>query len=179
MSEKSTNSQALLVIDVQVGLFEKSTPLYQAEKMLARWEGLIAAARQAGALVVFIQHSSDKVLPWGSREWGLHPRLRLQEGDLLVHKTHGNAFEDTPLNSELQARGITRLALCGLVTHGCVKATCQGALALGYAVSLVSDAHSSYSKDAAAQIEKWNAGLAREGARVLPADAIEFGKGPA
>ena len=166
---------ALLVIDVQIGLFEKSTPLYQAEKMLARWEGLIAAARQAGALVVFIQHSSDKVLPWGSREWGLHPRLRLQEGDLLVHKTHGNAFEDTGLAAELSTRGITRLALCGLVTHGCVKATCQGALALGYTVSLVSDAHSSYSKDAAAQIEKWNAGLEREGARVLPADAIEFG----
>jgi nicotinamidase-related amidase len=175
MTKSHLSPQALLVIDVQVGLFEKSTPLYQAEKMLARWEGLIAAARQAGALVIFIQHSSDKVLPWGSRDWGLHSRLEVQPGDLLVHKTHGNAFEDTGLDAELSSRGITRLALCGLVTHGCVKATCQGALALGYTVTLASDAHSSYSKDAAAQIEKWNAELARAGASVVTADEIEFG----
>jgi nicotinamidase-related amidase len=33
--------------------------------------------------------------------------------------------------------------LTGLVTHGCVKATCEGALALGYAAVLAADGHSS------------------------------------
>ena len=66
----------------------------------------------------------------------------------------------------------------GLVTHGCVKATCLGALALGYAVTLAADGHSSYSKDAAPLIEEWNRKLGEAGATVATASQIAFG-GPA
>jgi hypothetical protein len=82
--------------------------------------------------VIYIQHASDRVLPFGSADWQLHPRLHPGEGDLIVHKQHGNAFEDTFLHRELAARSVGRVIVTGLVTHGCVKATCKGALALGY-----------------------------------------------
>ena len=64
------------------------------------------------------------------------------------------------------------MIVTGLVTHGCVKATCEGALALGYAVVLAADGHSSYSKDAARHVEEWNRKLGEAGARVVPAAEI-------
>jgi nicotinamidase-related amidase len=168
-SQRPPERTALLVIDVQDGLFHKSTPIYQAEALLGNIRLLVERAHQTGTQVIYIQHSSDKVLPWGSPEWQLHPSMHLQAEDLLVHKQHGNAFEDTPLDGELRARNIQRLVISGLVTHGCVKATCQGALVQGYQVILVQDAHSSYSKDAARLIEEWNGKLKKEGAELRPA----------
>ena len=163
---------ALLVIDVQQGLFRKSTPIYRAEPLLDTLAMLIERAHVADTLVIYIQHASDKVLPFGSEDWQLHPRLHPGEGDLIVPKQHGNAFEDTPLQAELTGRGIDRVVVTGLVTHGCVKATCLGALALGYAVVLAADGHSSYSKDAAQLIEEGNRKLGEAGARVMPAAEI-------
>jgi len=165
---------ALLVIDVQQGLFRKSTPIYRAEPLLNTIGTLIDRAHAAGTLVVYIQHASDKVLPFGSADWQIHPRLHPGEGDLVVHKQHGNAFEDTSLHTELTARGIGCVIVTGLVTHGCVRATCEGALALRYAVVLAEDGHSSYSKDAARLIEEWNRKLGEAGAQVMPAASIRF-----
>jgi nicotinamidase-related amidase len=163
---------ALLVIDVQEGLFHKPTPLYQAVALLNNIRDLVECAHHTGTPVIYVQHASEKVLPWGSAGWQLHPSLHPQPEDLIIHKQHGNAFEETPLDAELQVRNIHRLVITGLVTHGCVKATVQGALALGYQVILVQDAHSSYSKDAARLIEEWNEKLRLEGAEVYPANSV-------
>jgi nicotinamidase-related amidase len=163
---------ALLVIDVQQGLFRKSTPIFRAEPLLDTIATLIDRAHAASVLVVYIQHASGKVLPFGSADWQFHPRLHPGEGDLIVHKQHGNAFEDTSLHPELAARDVGSVIVMGLVTHGCVRATCEGALALGYTVVLVADGHSSYSKDAARLVEEWNRKLAEAGAQVLPAAQI-------
>lgn len=166
--------RALLVIDVQQGLFHKSTPIYRAQELLAHIDALVAAAHAAGVLVVYVQHASDKVLPWGSDDWQLHPRLHPTDVDLTVHKQHGDAFETTTLHEELAGRGIHSVVIAGLVTHGCVKATCLGARERGYAVTLAADGHSSYSKDAARLIEEWNAKLGAAGVTVTPAAQITF-----
>jgi nicotinamidase-related amidase len=166
--------RALLVIDVQHGLFHKSTPIYRAQALLANIDALVAAAHAAGALVVYVQHASDKVLPWGSNDWQLHPRLQPADVDLIIHKQHGDAFEATTLHEELAARGIQTVVIAGLVTHGCVKATCLGARERGYAVTLAADGHSSYSKDAARLIEEWNAKLPAAGVVVIPAAEVVF-----
>jgi nicotinamidase-related amidase len=162
------------VIDVQQGLFHKSTPIYQAQALLAHIDALVAAAHAAGALVVYVQHASGKVLPWGSDDWQLHPQLQPADVDLIVHKQHGDAFEATTLHEELAARGIQSVVIAGLVTHGCVKATCLGARERGYAVTLAADGHSSYSKDAARLIEEWNAKLLAAGVVVIPAAEVVF-----
>jgi nicotinamidase-related amidase len=51
---------ALLVIDVQKGLFEKTTPIYRAKQVLENINTLINKARQENVPVVFIQHSNNK-----------------------------------------------------------------------------------------------------------------------
>ena len=165
-------ASALLVIDVQQGLFRKSKPIYRAEPLLNTIGTLIERAHAAGLLVVYIQHASDKMLPFGSADWQLHPRLHPGEKDVIVHKQYGNAFEDTPLHTALARCGVGRVIVTGLVTHGCVKATCLGALKLGYAVVLAEDGHSSYSKDAARLIEEWNRKLGEAGAAVVSAAQI-------
>ncbi len=139
---------ALLVIDVQQALFERSTKIYQAEKILENINTLIDSARSHGIPVVFIQHSNDQQLKYGSPGWQFHPQIKPHKTDLLIHKKHGNAFEETDLGEKLRAMRAKELVVCGLVTHGCVSATCVGAVALGYQVTLASDAHSNYSKSA-------------------------------
>lgn len=182
MAKKLTTPQikggpesALLVIDVQRGLFNKSTPIYQAEQLLANIHTLVRRAHEASAPVVYVQHSSEKYLVLGSNDWKLHMRLSPLPDDLRVEKQKGNAFEVMPLMGEMEARQVGRVVVCGLVTQGCVRATALGALQLGYRVVLAGDTHSSYSKDAAKLIEQWNGKLAAAGAEVRPAAEIEFG----
>jgi nicotinamidase-related amidase len=65
-----------------------------------------------------------------------------------------------------------------LVTHGCVKSSCQGAHELGYRVVLVADGHSSYSKDAARLIEEWNQTLSQATVELRLASQVEFSRCP-
>lgn len=154
---------ALLVVDVQQALFERPTPIYRADALLANICALMARARAAGAPVVVIQHANQGFLSQGSPGWQLHPCLQPAADDLRIHKHHGNAFQNTPLQQELDARGIDTVVIVGLVTHGCVKATCIGAAELGYGIVLVSDGHSSYHAEAAHLVDEWNAKLADDG----------------
>ena len=163
---------ALLVIDVQRGLFRKS--LYKAEELLRNINTLIDRARSSGGPVFFIQHSGDKILVKGSPDWQLHPELHRLDTDPVVHKQHGNAFEDTALDAALRSGNVTNVIVAGLVTHGCVKATCIGALELGYRVTLVKDGHSSFSKQAAKLIDQWNQKLNAMGAELRSASEIEL-----
>jgi len=167
-------TSALLVIDVQKGLFEKSTPIYQAHQLLLNINSLISKARRKGTPVFFIQHSSEKNLEMGSDGWKLHPDIQPADGETVIHKVHPNAFEGTNFREELIKRGIDTLVVTGLVTHGCVKATCLGALEEGFRVRLVSDGHSSYSKDAPQLIEKWNTELNRKGAELFETINVSF-----
>jgi len=111
----------------------------------------------------------------GSQAWQLHPAIQPLEGETVIHKCHGDAFEETDLQDALDARGVKTLVVTGLVTHGCVKATCVGALERGYGVVLVADGHSSFSKQAAALIEKWNQKLSEMGAQLKEARHVGLG----
>ncbi len=173
---KSRNDIAMLVIDVQQGLFAKSTPIYKADELLSHIGTLVDRAHRAGAPVFYVQHSAQKWLVKGSDEWQLHPRLHPLDADHIVHKCHGNAFEGTTLQEELEALRIRRLVVTSLVTHGCVRATCMGAHQLGYPVILVSDGHSSFHKQAGKLIEEWNQKLSEGGVELKSTRQINFRK---
>ncbi|MBN2355941.1 cysteine hydrolase [candidate division KSB1 bacterium] len=165
---------ALLVIDVQKGLYEKKTPIYQGDQLLKNINDLIDRARRASVPVIFIQHSNKSYLAEGSDAWQLHPEIQPLRAEIIIHKQHGNAFKDTNLDSALRKRGIVKLVITGLVTHGCVKATVLGGIEQGYQVVLVSDGHSNFNKDAPALIEKWNQSLNENGAELLSTKDVEF-----
>ena len=174
-SDANTSRQsALVVIDVQRALFEKRTPVYHADALLRNIASLVDRAHAHGCPVFVFRHSNQSFLAHGSDGWQLHPAFNPTAADILLDKQHGSAFVDPSFQQQLQARGVHRLVVTGLVSNGCVKATCEDALKLGYAVALVEDGHSSYHKDAAQIIEEWNRRLSASGVEVVAADAVDF-----
>lgn len=122
----------------------------------------------------FIQHSADRYLKYGSDGWQLHPQIQPIAGEPIIHKRHPNSFKDTNLKDELTKRNVSTIVVTGLVSHGCVKATCLGALKEVYQVVLVSDAHSNFSKEAPGMIEKWNRELGNQDALVVATKSVTF-----
>lgn len=140
---------ALLVIDMQVCNFEGSTPVYGGSDLLGKISSLITRARAAGVPVVYVQHCG----PDGAIDqpdtpgWEIHPSVAPLKGDLVVEKRHPDAFQDTNLQRELESRGIQRLIITGIQTEYCIDTTCRRAYSLGYEVTLVKDAHSTWDTD--------------------------------
>jgi nicotinamidase-related amidase len=136
---------ALVVIDVQVMMFDESDPVYQGDALLTKIHALIAQARAAGAPVIFVRHDEPGTpMAAGTPGWQLHPTLVPQSEDLIIDKRTPDAFYETPLQEELAARGIKRLVLVGIQTEICVDTTCRCAFSNGYQVTLVKDAHSTW-----------------------------------
>jgi nicotinamidase-related amidase len=167
-------NQALLVIDVQQGLFRRKTPVFNEKQLLTNICTLVQRARAKKVPVIFVQHSTKDWLAEGSDNWLLHPALRPQPADLFVHKRTASAFAGTGLMSLLQERQISTLLIVGLATHQCVKASCLDARRMGYDVILVSDGHSSFSKEAARLIERWNKALDDENVELRKTGDIWF-----
>jgi nicotinamidase-related amidase len=174
MEETNKSKSALLIIDVQKGLFNQSGPIYNAEILLQNINLLVSKAKTHQIPIIYIQHSNDSILVYGSDAWQFHPAISPTENDYLIHKKHGNAFEETSLREILQSKSVNTLVITGLVTHGCVKATILGAIDLGYSVILVEDGHSNYSKDAPHLIDKWNQKLSKSGVKILKTNEIDF-----
>lgn len=140
------SSTALLVIDVQLGMFEESDPVHRGDELLATINDLITRARNAGIPVIYIQHSGrdDHLLEPGSPGWPIHPAIVPAKGELVIHKRHPDSFQETDLQHELEIRGIRHLIVAGIQTEYCVDTTCRRAYSLGYDVTLVQDAHSTW-----------------------------------
>lgn len=137
-------TSALLIIDVQQGLCEGEGRAFESDEVIARINHVAAKARRAQARVVFIQHESTSgYLEHGTREWQLADGLHVEPGDLRLRKTTPDAFLNTDLQALLKAHGVSELIVCGMHTEFCVDTTTRRALALGYPVTLVADAHTS------------------------------------
>lgn len=157
---------ALVVIDVQTALFQKNTPVYREETLLANINALADAFHGRSLPVFFIHHANTSWLRADTPGWQLHSSLHMLPGDALLGKKVGNAFQEQAVVSALRARDVDSVVVAGLVTHGCVRASCEGALRTGYAVTLAADAHSSFNADAAELIAQWNEKLASLGVAV-------------
>ena len=137
-------TRALLIIDVQQGLCEGEGAAWDCANVIARINRVAAHARASGVPVVFIQHEGQGgYLAHGSREWQLADGLLAEPGDSFVRKTTPDSFLRTDLQALLSARGVSELIVCGMHTEFCVDTTTRRALALGYPVTLVADAHTS------------------------------------
>jgi len=130
---------ALIIVDMQRSLLEDET--WRPEHVLERVCGLEAAARAAGVPILYVADS--RVEPHAE----LHPRLRPQESDRRITKAACDSFLGTTLQADLEADAVDRLVLCGLHTDFCIDTTCRRAASLGYEVTLVEDAHSTFERD--------------------------------
>jgi nicotinamidase-related amidase len=134
---------ALLIIDVQNAICSGQWAAYDIDRIVDRVNRVAARVRAVGAPVVLVQHEeAEGPLQFGSEGWQLYERLETRPEDIRLRKTATDSFHKTNLHSLLQAQGVGQVYVCGLQSEFCVDSTVRGALAHGYPVVLVSDAHS-------------------------------------
>ena len=134
--------QALLIIDMQQGLFGESDEPFEAEQVVDRINDLASRARAGGVPVVWVQHERPGTcVEYASEGWRLLADLVTTPDDLFVRKTTPDAFLSTGLEDLLVVHGVDHVVVCGFATEFCVDTTVRRAAALGYGVTLASDAH--------------------------------------
>ena len=174
-----SSANALLLIDLQANMFDPKNPVRSGDALLERVTGLLARARAAGTLVVFVRNCGGPGDPdvRGTSGWELQPRLRPARGELVLDKTTSDTFESTPLGDELTARGIKGVVIAGLQSEYCIRATTLGALSRNLEVTLVANGHSTFDGGGRTAPEisaAVNAELAGR-ARLANAEEVRFG----
>lgn len=128
---------ALLVVDVQNGVVEGA---YKRDEVIANIEAAVAKARVAHVPVIWVQHSDEELII-GSDEWQIVSELIPLQGETMVRKTFRSSFEDTNLAETLEKLNVGHLIVCGAQTNNCIRHTSHDALAKGFNVTLIADAH--------------------------------------
>lgn len=128
---------------------------------IANIGAICAAARKAGAKVIFVLHlpsvgadgdadSRQNAGLWRdtrasgglSTEWGRAPvdGCVPQDGDIVLHKQRGNAFTSTALDIKLRGLGADKVVLTGAWTNMAVESTARVGADIGYEMAIVADA---------------------------------------
>lgn len=175
---------ALLIIDVQRGLFDHEPRPYEADVVVDRINVLADRARHAGTPVVFVQHETENdELAFGSDKWQLEQRLVLEDGDTILRKTTPDSFLRTELGSLLAKWRTELLVICGYASEFCVDTTSRRAAALGYPVIIAADAHTTHDKAHASALQiRWHHNITLENItsfgpviRAIDCEQIVFG----
>jgi nicotinamidase-related amidase len=140
--QPARTKSALLVVDAQVGVLSS---IWESKRVIGNLETLVSKARSAGVPVIWVQHSDDDELEYGSQGWKLAPNFVPNAKEIVIHKKYNSSFASTDLDQRLQALGVSRIVLAGALTNWCLRSTAYAAVDRGYNLALVSDAHSTQS----------------------------------
>lgn len=137
----------LLIVDAQVNQFEPPMAVHDGPAILARLQSLVARARAAQVPVAFVQNDGSEIDPDfpGTPGWELHPQLRPIGDEKTYRKTTTDSFHQTGLLEDVRKAGVTSIVIAGMQSDHCIDATTRRAAAEGLDVTLVSDAHSTFS----------------------------------
>jgi nicotinamidase-related amidase len=139
---------ALVIIDLQKGLVSYPT-IHPVPEIVARSRRLAEAFRAKGLPVVMVNVTggapgrTEQPRPAAERpaDWAeLIPELGAQPGDLRVTKRTWGAFPHTDLEARLRDAGVSQIVLCGIATSIGVESTAREAYALGFNITLATDA---------------------------------------
>ena len=120
---------ALLVIDVQKQFFKINPATAQSlEEAIEYINAAIEIFREKGLPVICIQHmdKNDKLMP-GEDGFEVPDQLNIMQADIHIHKTYGNSFKKTALESKLRELGVDTVIITGFCAEACVLSTAHGA----------------------------------------------------
>ncbi len=137
---------ALVIIDMQQGMFTDAVAPHRGEDVLQRCADLLKRARAAGTPVFHVQHDGPEGDPLhkGTPGFPHHHDVAPKTGEPVIVKQNISAFHGTDLHEQLKKKGIDRLVIAGMQTEMCVDSACRAARALGYQVLLAGDAHTTF-----------------------------------
>jgi len=173
-------NKALIVIDVQEGMFNEAFPVHNGAQLLGTLGKLIERARAANTPVIYVQHIGEgegNPLRMDSPGFPIRADIAPKTDEIIVQKRTPDSFHETTLHQTLQARGIQQLVMCGIQTDYCVDTSVRRAMSLGYKVTVPQDGHSTWPDhglSAEQIIHHHNAVLANWFAQVKPTAEIEF-----
>ncbi len=138
---------ALVIIDVQAGLFKEDDLPARANEVIDCINDLTDWARKGEVPVIWVQHETDGgELTYGSDGWQLHAGLVSTQADMYIRKTTPDSFLRTPLLATLESLAVDQLIICGYASEFCVDTTVRRAAGFGYPVTLVADGHTTHDK---------------------------------
>lgn len=152
---------ALLVIDMQVGMLEGNATPYNLDHVVQRINDVAQAMRNCSRPVILVQHHGAIGDPFAEGEpgWRFLPSLRQAQTDLIIAKTICDAFYNTRLDSLLKQHQVDELLISGWATDFCVDTTIRAAASRDYNITVISDAHTAADRphlNAAAIIQHHN-----------------------
>lgn len=149
-------------------LYERTRATAQAADTVANLERVTAAAREAGMLVVYANHHSNR---GGDYDGWKHPapsHRRIAEFGLFAEGSFGarvidevtpqpgdviarehwtsSGFANTDLEYLLNQRGIERVVVAGNRANTCIDSTGRYAVELGFHATLIADAIAAFSE---------------------------------
>jgi nicotinamidase-related amidase len=135
--------KALLIIDMQSGLFGDDSPRFDAFNVIDRINKLSGIFSLNNGKVIFIQQNGPEgdIFEPNTEGWEIHPALVRRKSDIVVHKTVCDSFYQTELENILKENNITEIIITGCATDFCVDTTVRSAVSKNYDVTVVSDAH--------------------------------------
>lgn len=139
-------STALIVIDVQNDYFPGGKfPLWNPEAAESNCLRLIGWAQSENIPVIHVQHlvKSSPAPFFGVNTPGAQirqPILEAAPNAPVIEKAYADSFEQTSLKETLDGFGVSRLIICGMMTHNCVTHTSISKAAEAYDVTVASDA---------------------------------------
>ena len=171
-------TEALLVIDVQNGMFQEGEEVFKGDRLLQNFNDLLTRARSKQIPIIYVQHNEPigKQFEPGTKGWEIHSSISPNEEDIIIQKTTPDSFFNTSLHEELKKQGIEHLIIAGIQTELCVDTTCRRAFSMGYKVTLVSDSHSTWDSEelTAEQIINHHNSVLHWFADVYPSKDIKF-----
>ncbi|MDY0092585.1 MAG: cysteine hydrolase family protein [Candidatus Vecturithrix sp.] len=136
---------ALILIDIQNDYFPKGKmELEGSVEASLHAQQVLTFFREQQLPVVHIQHISIRpgatfFLP-ETEGVKIHSHVQPLIAELVIQKHYPNSFRETGLLEYLQQKQITRLVLCGMMTHMCVEATTRAAFDYGFECLVIHDA---------------------------------------
>ena len=137
--------QALILVDIQNDYFPGGKwTLSGADAAADKAAAILAAAREAGDLVVHVRHEfAGADAPFfvpGSEGARLHAKVLNRADEQVILKHFVNSFRDTELSAVLERNEIKELVVVGSMSHLCVDAITRAAADQGYTVTVIHDA---------------------------------------
>jgi nicotinamidase-related amidase len=141
--------KALIVVDMQNGLFKQTVPPFNDQNVLNNINFLIEKADINHTPIIYIRHVGLALTPLSpeSQLTQLISELKIGNHHRILEKQHPNCFKETNLHKILLELQIKELVIVGMKTEYCIDTTVRAAADLGFDISLISDAHTTFDSD--------------------------------
>ncbi|MCK4339342.1 MAG: cysteine hydrolase [Candidatus Cloacimonetes bacterium] len=154
---------ALLVIDMQYFFLDSTSPTFTCGgvAILPNLKQLIAAFREAGRPVIYMQHVHHPdhfdagIMGWwwegmcleGSAESEVHHDIAPLPNEKIILKHRYSAFYNTDLETVLRCLKIEDLVISGIMTNMCCESTARDAYYRDYRVFFLADSTGSINEE--------------------------------